>query len=67
MIRLEMPDMVGTFNVQRKSNRFNKKQINAMKQWNRYIESSWYHPKNLYKAYKTPAGKAIVRYGLRLR
>lgn len=66
MIRLEMSDMVGTFNVRRKSNRFNKKQINAMKQWNRYIESSWYHPKNLYKAYKTPAGKKIVRYGLGL-
>ena len=66
MIILQMSDMVGTFNVHQKDNRFSQKQINAMKQWNRYIESSWYYPKNLHKAYKTPAGRKIVRYGLGL-
>tara|TARA_B100000459_G_C8593577_1_gene208835 strand:+ start:421 stop:624 length:204 start_codon:yes stop_codon:yes gene_type:complete len=66
MIRLEISDMIGTFNVHQEDKRFNQKQINAMKEWNRVIESSWYHPKNIYKAYNTPTGKAIVRYGLRL-
>ena len=61
MIILQMSDMVGTFNVHHEDKRFNQKQLNAMKQWNKFVESSWYHPKNLYKAYKSPAGKILIR------
>lgn len=58
-----MSDMVGTFNVQPDES---KPLTKAMSKWNRYIDSQWHNPKNLYKASKTPAGKKIIRYGLGL-
>ena len=61
-----MSDMVGTFNVHHTDDRFTQAQINAMKSFNRFVESPWYHPKNIYRAYKTPTGKKIVKYGIGL-
>lgn len=64
MIVRQMLDMVGRPYIEPQPHRDAMRK--AFKDYKRMIDTTWYHPKNIYAAAQTNAGQRLIRFSIGL-